>query len=180
MTTLLEDLIGLLSKNKKEFLAGDDRILSQIYANPAVSLEFIENCDIISGWCSVSRNPNVTIQFLNKYPTKPWNWEELSKNLSFTIIRANLTRHEWDWKGISANPTLCLNFLQQHVADYDWDWFSLSRNPCVTIEFLNATQHYKWNWSAVSQNPNITTDFVRSTLHKPWAWYYLVRAKTIS
>ena len=32
-------------------------------------------------WSGLSRNPNVTLEIIEKYPDKPWSWKGLSQNL---------------------------------------------------------------------------------------------------
>ncbi len=35
-------------------------------------------------WYNFSKNPNVTMQFVEIYPDKPWNWEGLTQNPNIT------------------------------------------------------------------------------------------------
>lgn len=44
------------------------------------------------------------VKLLNKFPDKPWNWEKISRNPNITIeyILANPDK-PWDWDSISEN-----------------------------------------------------------------------------
>ena len=43
--------------------------------NPNITIEFIEKYpDKPWDWYWISSNPNITIEFIEKYPDKPWNW----------------------------------------------------------------------------------------------------------
>ena len=56
------------------------------------------------GWCGVSGNPNVSIEFIDAHPEKDWDWYGVSQNPNLTIeyIDAHPEK-DWDWEGISWN-----------------------------------------------------------------------------
>ena len=37
------------------------------------------------GLVMISQNPNITIEFVEKYPDKPWDWTDLSYNPNITM-----------------------------------------------------------------------------------------------
>jgi hypothetical protein len=44
-------------------------------------MEFIEKYpDKPWNWNSISYNPNITMDIIEKYPDKPWNWYHISNN----------------------------------------------------------------------------------------------------
>jgi hypothetical protein len=55
-------------------------------------------------WHSISRNPNITMKIIEKYPTKPWNWTVISykHNLTINFIENHLEK-PWSWSTISSN-----------------------------------------------------------------------------
>ena len=36
-------------------------------------------------WDDISRNPNITMEIIEKYPDKPWNWSYISSNQNITM-----------------------------------------------------------------------------------------------
>ena len=102
-------------------------------------------------WMSISSNPNITMEFIEKYPDKPW-----------------------DWYVISHNPNITIEFIEKYPAK-PWDWSSISRNPNITINFLEKNFDKPWDWSSISSNPNITMEFIEKYPDKPWSWYWISR-----
>ena len=56
-------------------------------------------------WERISRNPNITMDIIEKYLDKPWNWYGVScnSNITMDIIEKYLDK-SWDWISISENP----------------------------------------------------------------------------
>ena len=56
------------------------------------------------GWCGVSSNPNLTLEYIDAHPEKDWDWYGVSQNPNLTIeyIDAHPEK-DWDWEGISYN-----------------------------------------------------------------------------
>ena len=51
----------------------------------------------------ISRNPNITMEIIEKYPDKPWNWSAISCNPNITIeIIEKYPNKPWDWYWISS------------------------------------------------------------------------------
>ena len=40
-----------------------------------------KNLDMSWNWDFITDYPNLTIEFVCKYPNNPWNWDRLSRNL---------------------------------------------------------------------------------------------------
>ena len=54
--------------------------------NPNITMEIIEKYpDKPWDWNWISRNPNITIEFIEKYLDKPWNWPQ------YLLIRISLS-----------------------------------------------------------------------------------------
>ena len=52
----------------------------------------------------ISRNSNITIEIIEKYPDKPWNWVSISRNPNITIeFIEKYPDKRWDWYWISIN-----------------------------------------------------------------------------
>ena len=54
-------------------------------------------------WEYISMNPNITMEFIEKYPEKPW---------------------DWDW--ISGNPNITMEIIEKHP-EKPWNWDCISR-----------------------------------------------------
>ena len=74
---------------------------------------FLMEYEDMLDWDSISCNPNITMEIIEKYPNKPWNWDY-----------------------ISYNPNITMEFIDKYP-DKPWDWFwGISRNPNINMEFL--------------------------------------------
>lgn len=77
--------------------------------------------------------PNALIKLLELFPDKPW-----------------------DWKQISKNPNINMNFVRKHP-EFPWDWNILGRNPNITCDFIKGFIDKPWNLVELSYNKNIST-----------------------
>ena len=81
-------------------------------------------------WCAVSRNPNLTPAFIEKY----------------------VNTHNWQWYVLSENPAVTMDFVETHQGErYRWDWDALSLNPNITFEFIQKHSD-KLNFQRVLKN----------------------------
>jgi len=93
--------------------------------------EFLSNnFDKKWDWISLSRNPQITTQFVDAYPDKPWFYGAtgLSSNPNITPSYVQLYNYKnWDYgkDGLSSNPSMTLEFIQQTINNR-WDFKSLS------------------------------------------------------
>jgi hypothetical protein len=53
-------------------------------------------------WSGISRNPNITMEFIEKHLDSPWDWNTISSNPNLTMefIEANPDK-PWNWLVIS-------------------------------------------------------------------------------
>ena len=82
------------------------------------------------------------LHLVNKYPDKPW-----------------------DWYNISRNPNITMAYILAN-ADKPWDWSGISYNKNITMTDIFNNPDKPWNWSGVSWNPNITIDFIENNIDK--------------
>ena len=53
-------------------------------------------------WYGISRNPNITMRIIEKYPNKPWKWYDISCNPNITMdIIEKYPDKPWNWMWIS-------------------------------------------------------------------------------
>ena len=116
---------------------------------------------------------NTLVKLLEKFPDKPWYFDQLSRNSSITFetVLANPDK-PWDWLGLSWNPSITFNNVLAHP-DKPWDWYFLSRNSSITFENVLEHPDKPWNWKLLSQNPSITFENVLEHPDKPWDWDWL-------
>jgi len=107
----------------------------QLARNPNITLEFIEQTSTKSwNYSELSKHPKLSYDFVLKYPTKPWSWITLSKRFSVETIFREMENAKkngikglaWNWEGISENPTLTIDHIEQYKNKIDFQ--KLSKN----------------------------------------------------
>jgi hypothetical protein len=129
----------------------DTDIETQIYVincysgDPEIPLDYIEKyIHLIWRWSSLSLNNNLTTEFIEKYIDKRWDWECLSYHTAVT------------WELISKYP------------GKPWNYGMLSLNPNITMDIIESNPDKPWYWNNVSYNPNLTFEFIDKHSDKPW------------
>lgn len=118
-----------------------------IISKPYITLEIIEQilnkdcgcfispknwtlCNKNWSWYNgISRNPNLTLEFIEKYIEKDWDWGEISRHQILTIeFVQKYIEKDWDWSfwGIPHNHYLTMDFIEAFVDKIDF--FTLSSN----------------------------------------------------
>jgi hypothetical protein len=93
--------------------------------------EFLSNnFDKKWDWINLSRNPQITTQFVDAYPDKPWFYGAtgLSSNPNVTPAYVKLYNYKnWNYgkDGLSSNPSMTIEFIQETITQR-WDFKSLS------------------------------------------------------
>jgi len=145
---------------------------THIFQHPNVTMEFLmkmfdgEDLGVVLPY-RVSGNPNITIEFVNKYPGGDWDWNRLSRNrgISMEDIENNPDK-PWNYEYVSKNPNLTIGFVRKYI-DKGWDFSEIAKNPNISPEVLiqlhrdcrNQFQLKLWRFS---RNPNLTIDFIES------------------
>ena len=74
----------------------------------------------------LSRNPAISMEFIEQHIDKPW---------------------EWGWQGLSKNPAITMEFIERNIDKY-WCWDlrigGLSSNPAITMEFIENHLTKPW------------------------------------
>jgi hypothetical protein len=163
------------------------------YFNLKVDLEVVENLpDLYWNWYALSNISNITKILVNNW-NKSWNWDILSKNIPWSIIRDNPDK-PWNWNILSTNSSITWNIVQDNL-DKPWNrpmlstnsnitfdivfnnrdyfdglWSNLSSNRNLTAKIIQDNPDKYWNYSELSHNLSITFDIVKNNLDKPWDW----------
>jgi len=90
----------------------------------------------------ISKNPNLTLEFIDKYPDENWNWKHISKN-----------------------PRLTLDFIDRYP-DKDWNWNYISANSNIYIHNINDNMDRPWDFNGICVNPNLTFEFIDKHIDK--------------
>lgn len=119
--------------------------------------EIILDPELFSGvWYAVSRNNNLTVDFISKYIDKNWDWNLLSSNECITqdLVSQNIYK-PWNWCNLSR--------LKNIYPEFILDSF---RNKGILIK---SQQVNKWCtnnsnnevcWHCLTYNPNIDIQFI--------------------
>jgi len=124
-------------------------------------------------WYSLSLNPNITWELINKHINKPWIWYLLVKhpNISWKhikLINKSIINNDI-WIGISENPNITWDIIISNP-NFLWSWKKLSCHPNITFEIIKDNLNNDWCWKLLSYNPNITWKHI---LDNPdMTWYY--------
>ena len=81
----------------------------------------------LGNWDAISSNyPNITMEFIEKHPDKPWNWYYISLNSNITMeIIEKYPNKPWNWGGISMNPNLTMEIIEKYPnKPWNWEWIS--------------------------------------------------------
>lgn len=158
----LEMIEQIISNGIETDEIGQFDMFSYISRNPNVSLEFIEKYkNEPLEWDYLSRSHAVTLEFITKHPNLDWNWVHVScrKDLTFEIIMSNLEL-PWEWLFISNSYIVSEQIVFENPY-LPWSFPVLSSNPSITVDFIIRTPNFPWDFQRVLFNPNVTMDFIK-------------------
>ena len=132
-----------------------------------ISFNLIEKYSYKWNYYLLSRNLNLTENFILKYPHQNWNIEYLIKINKIT-----------DFKSLSKFKYMT-NYIIDEYPNNPWDWGWLIENTNINVEKyipfnLIEKYLYKWDYKYLSYNPNLTEDFILKYLYKNWDIKYLI------
>ena len=117
----------------------------------------------------LSINPNLTEEFILKYPYQYWNIDYLIKNNKITDFNALSKFRNID------------EYIIDNYPNKPWNWEWLIKNTDINIEKyipLNLIEKYrykKWNYWKLSKNPNLTEEFILKYSNQNWNIKYLIK-----
>lgn len=115
----------------------------------------------------LSRNPNITLEFVLKYPDLDWDWQELSKNIPISDILSK-TELPWSWNDLIVDRKVTdLEFILK-LPKSQWNWYILSLYLPASIIFANP--EYPWDYVFLSENNTVDMKMVQS--HPEIDWNY--------
>lgn len=169
-----------------DFLTENFSKFDMQYIIPNAPFSFIEKHMVVFSyfyqerfWGWLSRNPNITGEFLLFHLNEAWSWPCLSSNpaLSIDFIEDNMSLM-WDWSIISKHK-MTIPFYEKHIVNIFFDISDLHQNPNM-IDFFLIHPDWNWNWAKISCNKGLTFSIVKSLPHKDWDWFELSRHPNIT
>lgn len=121
-------------------------------------------------WYNLSKNIAVSMQDIKDYIFYPWDWKGVSSNPNLTLdfVLAHPEKG-WSWLDISSNQNIKLKDIIEHM-DLPWYWPDVSKNPNITMQFVLENIDKSWNWVSLSVNPAIKLIDIENNLDKNWSW----------
>ena len=102
-----------------------------------------------------------------------WNWSNLSKNKNITLNYIDSNLHlPWNWNTLSENQNITIEFIVKHIKK-PFNWNLLSKHPNITMDHITSYKTFPWNYGYVSSNPNLTINFIIHNFDKNWNVYEL-------
>jgi len=132
----------------------------------------------------VSRNPLMTMTYVEKHLSMPWDWEGLTENPSISLeyMEAH-PEHPWDRSVYCTRqmdrfdfPSLVGSYTGRTPADipYDWNAFNVSLEDIEkNMKWVDEQDASSTIWEQISANPNLTLDFIEKYSNKPWKLFVL-------
>ncbi len=142
--------------------------------NNHISIEFIQRQMETTQfhWPAISSNKFVTMEDIKFYQTIPWDYKGVSKNPNLTIYYVNLYHRQGrnlDWKAISQHPNIKMEDIRANP-HLKWNPKFVALNPNITTEFITTNKSWNWDYTQLSKNPGLRLRYVFGNLHLPWCW----------
>ena len=138
-----------------------------------ISLKLMEKYEYELDYQNLSKNKNLTEEFIMKYPYKNWNIYNLVKNNKIT-----------DFNILSKFKNINDNIINKYPDKlWDWDWLFENTNLNVFHKIslkLMEKYEYKLDYQNLSKNKNLTEEFIMKYPYKNWNIYNLVKNNKIT
>ena len=112
----------------------------------------------------ISMNPNITIQFIEKYIETGIGFLYLIIQISLWNLLKSIQK-PWDWWSISENPNITMEIIEKHPKK-PWHWFLYLEIQISLWNLLKSLSEKPWRWDGISENPNITMEFIEKYIDK--------------
>ncbi len=134
----------------------------------------------------MSRNPNLTMEIIEKYPENlvprnegwfyDWEWDLISVNPNMTIeIIEKYSKKPWRWDMLCGNPNITMEmvekysekiFLKSLQGEFNLSSIQLSSNPNITMEIIESYPFHDWNLEMFCRNPNCSIEILQKIIKK--------------
>ncbi len=119
---------------------------------------------------SITKMCNPLVTLMNTFPNKEWDYKMLSHNpnISLDYIYKHPNKN-WILNASRSSVT-CITVITMKTIlkrpEINWSWYYIS--TVISLEDISNYPDKPWNWSGVSLNHNLTLDFILSNPNKPW------------
>lgn len=120
----------------------------------------------------LSKNPMVTIDLIEMFPEKDWDWKAISKNYDEVSRKKYPEKNWYDPHNPGKNISVDLGRIKPRKANFTilepyqmeegpliekTDMFyykpdEVSSSPFLRVDWIFDTPHYPWNWTLISKN----------------------------
>ena len=161
----------------------------KISSSAYIKLDQIENnMHLFWRWKEVSKNPNITMDFVIKYI--------YDDGIINEIAYKNIYIDNLDWDSLSSNPGIFIKDIEQYP-ELPWNYSKIIYNPNITWEFIKRNLNKNlWHWKDIlkadcidfnyvfdlcneniyeylSFNQALDIRLVMNNADKPWNWKQL-------
>ena len=171
-----------------------------------ISFNLIKKYSYKWNYWELSKNQNITEEFILKYPYQDWDIEYLIKNNKITDFNAlskfkninvhiikNYSNKPWDLKWLIENCDINIkNYILNNLNKNNLKYNKLIENSNITKEIILKYPYKKWNIANLIINNKIT-DFntlskfkylnkyiIHKNLDKPWDWEWIIENTNIN
>lgn len=133
-------------------------------------------------WYNVSKNPNLTIEWIKKYKHADWNWEVISshKNLDMDWL-LEFPNKPWNLYLLSNNKNFDIEWISKlNYPVEKWSWYSISKNPNFQYIWIEKYPQMPWNWAWISYTCDINVKIIIQMHEKPWNWKSISQNKNLN
>jgi hypothetical protein len=95
-----------------------------------------------------------------KYTKNPMRFLTKNKNVTMDFIDKH-PEIEWNWFGIHENPNLTMDYILAHP-EIKWFWQVIAKHPNITMEMILANPNLRKCYVEVVANPNITMEMLKN------------------
>ncbi len=111
--------------------------------------------------------------YVVKYPTFDWNWNELTINPNITPKNILTTLHlPWNISHLSENPSVVIQDVLDNP-NIEWDFEQLASCANITLRDVQQYPEFGWDIESLSCNINITAKDVIDNPNLGWSFYDL-------
>ncbi len=122
-------------------------------------------------WCSLSSNPNITLEYIDKHPHLPWVFYSIMVNPNLTVdYIEDHPEKPWDWTTLSR--ILPVDYIFLHP-EKSWSWYNVSGNPTLTMKHISESPHIDWDWTQVNGSANLKEEDIKSMPDSRRNWWML-------
>lgn len=121
-----------------------------VFANHLMTLLMLHP-DAYWDYLELSKNPNLKMWYVRKYPKKPWDWY-------FLWLRSDYTMKDMQIDGWHPNLAKNKNITPEYilaVGNDRWSLNKISQNPCITLDIIKKYPTLQYDKKSFTMNPNI-------------------------